>query len=326
MLTTIAGKINNKNKSLKKFLKKSNVYYFLRDFVFLNEQMKEKRIEKKKGLDGMIKYCKEWYKKSTGLELNLENPQTLTDKMQWIKFNDFSPIKTEMTDKLKVREHIKRILGEEFLVPLLSIDGKDHFENAFDIDFNKLPNSFVLSCNHGSSMTIVISDKKKLSNSKIRSIKKKLNRWLKINLCYTNAFDFIYRDIKPCILIFKMLMDSNGELNDYKFTCFNGKVNYFWVDSDRFSEHKRNVYDTEYNDAPFTINHYKKGNPRKANNLQEMKEIAEKLSKDFKMVRVDLYDVDGKIYFGEMTFNSEAGKALPEPISYNAILGNCLEL
>lgn len=306
---------------VKIFLRKTRFYSFVKDHIFLNEQKKEKKIEKKYGIDGMIKYCKKWYKTATGYELNLDNPVTFTEKQQWLKIYDQNQNKVTCSDKYAVREYVKKRIGEEYLVPLIRVDGADKFYNAFDIDFDKLPNQFVLSCNHGSSMTIVINDKSKLKSKDIKNIKKQLNRWLKIDVSYVNAFDFVYKGIKPCIIITEYLSNGNNDLKDYKFFCFNGEPKYMWIDSGRFNKHKRTVYDMSFNKMPFRYGKFLEEENKKPVAFEQMVILAKCLCKEFKLVRVDFYDVDGRIYFGELTFNSGAGRDLIYPNEYNIKLG-----
>ena len=311
---------------IKRKKKKGSLYYWLRDQAFLREQRKEKRIEAKRGLLGMIEYEKKWYKSATKQTLNLEDPKTFTEKQQWLKFYDQDPRKPIYSDKYLVRKHIEEIIGRQYLIPLISIDGVEFFEDAEKIDFNKLPNSFVLSCNHGSSMTILVKDKSKLSNKHIKRIKKQLNRWLTIELAYVNSFDFTYKGIKPGIIISQYLEDNSGSLCDYKFMCFNGRPEFFWIDSDRFSSHKRGTYSLGFEKLPFSFNEYQKGEYQRPENLELMIELAKKLCKGFILVRIDFYNINGSIYFGEMTFNSEAGKEHIHPKEYNLILGEKLNI
>ena len=175
-------------------------------------------------------------------------------------------------------------------------------------------------------MTIFVEDKSKLSKGKIKSIKKQLNRWLGIDISYVNAFDFTYKGIKPYIIITEYLANKDNDLKDYKIFCFNGKPEYIWIDSGRFNRHKRTVYDTQFNKAPFKYGTYEEGENERPDNLDTMLEISKVLCKDFKLVRVDLYNVDGKIYFGELTFNSGAGRDLFYPNEYNLIVGDQLSI
>ena len=318
--------IFNKFSPFKKGLKNSSLYFNMKYRLYKSEQRKEKRIEKKQGLEGMIKYTKKWYKTATGYPLNLDDPKTFTEKQQWIKFYDQDPLKVTCSDKYAVREYISKKIGKEYLVPLIDVDGKDKFYDANEIDFDKLPNQFVLSCNHGSSMTIVVDDKNKLKKKDIKVIKKRLNKWLKIDVGYVNAFDFVYKGIKPCILITKYLSNGDNDLKDYKIFCFNGEPKYLWIDSGRFGDHKRTVYDSKFNKMPFRYGVFPEGENEKPVNLEKMFELAKVLCAEFKLVRVDFYEVDGKLYFGELTFNSGAGRDLIYPIEYNTIVGEQLSL
>jgi len=312
---------------LKRRIKNTSLYFSFRNFLYRKEQRKEKRIESKYGLAGMIKYTKKWYKTATGYELDLDNPRTFTEKQQWLKFYDQSPLKVLCSDKYAVREYISKKVGEEYLVPLISIDAKDRFYDANEIDFSKLPNSFVLSCNHGSSMTIVVEDKSKLRKKNIKSIKKRLNQWLKIDVSYVNAFDFTYKGIKPCIIITEYLTNGNNDLKDFKLFCFNGQPKYLWIDSGRFgNDHRRTVYDSHFKKMPFRYGVFKEADNPKPVNFEKMFELSEILSKDFKLVRVDFYEVNGILKIGELTFNSGAGRDLIYPIEYNEKLGEELSL
>lgn len=326
MGATFSKKLIDKVPSIKRKLTGTSFYSFLRDRLFLSEQKKEKRIERKCGEKGMVDYCKKWFKSSTGFELDLNNPTTICEKQQWIKFYDWSEEKVNLSDKYLVRKYIANIIGDKYLIPLITIDGKDNFEDANQIDFNKLPKKFVLSCNHGSSMTIVIHDKDKLSKSKIRSIKHRLNRWLRISIAYVNAFDFIYKGIKPRIIITEYLENKEGDLFDYKVMCFNGEPKYIWVDSSRFSNHHRTVYDLDFEKLPFKCNKYQSDDHEKPACLGELLSLAKILCKGFKFIRTDFYCINNRIYFGELTFNSGAGKELFYPLEYNKIIGEQLEL
>lgn len=319
-------KILDKLFSFKMYLRKKNFYYSIRDYIFKKEIKKEKRIEKK-GYDYMIKYIIKWYKKQTGDLLDLDNPKYLSEKQQWIKIYDQNPLKNTCSDKYEVREYVKKIIGSEYLIPLISINNQNYFFDANDINFDCLPNSFVIACNHGSSMTIVVKNKKSLTKKNIKQIQKKLNRWLKIEPAYINAFDFTYRNIKPCIFITKYLDNGDNDLYDYKFTCFNGKPQFVWVDTGRFSFHKRTIFDINFNRLDITINNYDYDDSiKKPKNYDIMIDLVEKLSRDFKYVRVDLYNVGGTIYFGELTFNSEAGIAKIYPRDADLLISKKLIL
>lgn len=272
------------------------------------------------------KGLKKWYKFKIGETLNLDNPIKLTEKQQWLKIHGVTPKIVMCTDKFLVRKYVSDKIGSKYLIPIINIDGIESFYDANDIDFNKLPNSFVIQCNHGSGMTIVIKDKKSLNEKNIKKIKKKFNKWLKINYSFGNGYEMVYRNIKPCIFITKFL-ENEGDLPDYKYMCFNGEPKYVWVDKNRFKDHRRTLFNLDWTKADFNINTYKNipdFNP--PINSNEMLKLVKILSKDFIFVRVDLYNIKGKIYFGELTFSSESGASVPSPEKYNEILGDLLKL
>lgn len=262
---------------------------------------------------------KKWYKKRTGKNLNLENPQTLNEKIQWLKLYDNLPLKTKLADKYLVREWIKEKLGEDYLIPLLGV-----WNNFDEIDFDKLPDKFVLKANHGCAWNIIVKDKNKFDKKKA---KKKFDKWMKRNYSLKAGFEMQYKDIPPKIIAEAFISDSKGELNDYKVLCFNGKPEFIWIDQGRYSNRTENIYDTEWNLQPFllTYNNSNEEVPR-PKNLKKMIELAEYLSKDFALVRVDFYNLDGRIYFGEMTFTSASGVDIFKPEEYDLKLGQMLKL
>lgn len=262
---------------------------------------------------------KKWYKKRTGRELNLENPKTFNEKIQWLKLYDNSPLKTKLADKYLVREWINENLGEEYLIPLLGV-----YDSFDEIDFDKLPDKFVLKANHGCAWNIIVKDKQKFDKKKA---KKKFDKWMKRNYALKAGFEMQYKDIPPKIVAEAFIQDSKGELNDYKVLCFNGEPKFIWIDQGRFSNRTENIYDTKWNLQPFLLTYENsKEEVPPPKNLETMIEFARKLSKDFALVRVDFYNVDGKIYFGEMTFTSASGVDVFKPAEYDLKLGEMLEL
>ena len=260
----------------------------------------------------------EWYKKVTGKKLNLQNPQTFNEKIQWLKLYDSTPIKTMLADKYLVREWVNEKIGEEYLIPLLGV--WDKFD---DIDFDKLPEKFVLKANHGCGWNIIVKDK---NNFNINDAKKKFDVWMNTNYAFKNGLELHYKNIAPKIIAEKYIENDEGLL-DYKFLCFNGKVKYVWVDTDRFTAHKRDIFDLDWNHLPFTIKFPNaKKTPGKPKRLKEMIELATELSKGFAHVRVDFYEVDSKIYFGEVTFTSGSGIEKFCPEEYDLKLGQMIEL
>lgn len=290
------------------------------------KRRKEMQLVKNLPADQYENYISEWYKKRTGYSMNFENPHTFTQKQQWMKLYDLTARKTLLTDKYAVRKIIADSIGAGYLIPLIMIDGVDHFYSAKEIDFSKLPNQFVLKCNHGSGYNIIVKDKNSLSGGQVRKIKKKLNMWLHENFAYRNGLELVYRDIKPCIIIEKY-MAINDDLPDYKFLCFSGKAKYVWCDQGRYTEHRRTVYDLEYSIQPFNFHTYEKClNNEKPQNFNKMIQLAETLCEGFSYVRVDFYNVEGKIYFGELTFSSASGGELPNPVEYDEVLGEFITI
>lgn len=260
-----------------------------------------------------------WYYKFTKRKLDLHNPQTFNDKIQWSKLYDSTPIKTRLADKYAVREWVKEKIGEEYLIPLLGV--YDRFE---DINFNTLPDRFVIKCNHGSGYNIIVKDKKQLD---LKRTQKQLNQWMHENFAFKGGFELHYLPIKPKIIIEKYMEDETGELRDYKFFCFNGKPEFVWVDSQRYVHHKRNLYDLNWNLLPFKFNVFDNfpSIPKPAC-LPQLIDLAGVLSTDFNMVRVDFYVIDNHIFFGEFTFTSGSGLEYIAPDSFENHLSTLYKL
>ena len=255
------------------------------------------------------------YKKRIGSDMDWDNPTTYTGKMQWVKLYDNNPMRIMCTDKYKVRKWVVDNIGEEHLIPLLGV--WDKFE---DIDFHLLPEKFVLKTNHGSGTNIIVLNKKLLN---LKTARLKINDWLRTDFGY-KTLELHYSKIEPKIIAEEYIESRYRELQDYKFLCFDGKPEYCWVDMGRYSEHTRNVYDMNWKLQQWnqeTYSHYKEPIPR-PKNFDKMIEIATALSKGFPHVRVDLYNVEGKIYFGEMTFTNGGGFDRILPAEYNTMLGN----
>jgi len=238
-----------------------------------------------------------WYEK-TNKTLNLNNPLTFNEKMQWLKLYNSIPIKTILADKYLVREYIKNKIGAQYLIPLLGVYSK--FE---DINFAQLPNQFVIKCNHGSGFNIIVKDK---SNLNMEIIKKQLDEWMGYNYGLSFKMELHYRDIQPKIIIEKYMDDGTGDLRDYKITCFNGKPEFLWIDINRHSEHKRNLYDLKGNQLPYEFNTKYKSIPlsEKPKQLRQLLKLASILSKNFLFARIDFYLVDQRIYHNRVYNNS----------------------
>lgn len=268
----------------------------------------------------MPEILEKWYKNRTGKDLNLENPLTFNEKIQWLKLYDNSPLKTILSDKYRVRKWVEEKIGKEYLIPIIGV--WDKFE---DINFDDMPYRFVLKANHGSHWNIIVKEKPKFDKKNAR---RKFNKWLKRNYAYKAGLELQYSGIKPKIIAEHYIEDSKGELNDYKILCFNGEPKFIWIDCGRYTKGRtKNIYDINWNLQPFTMTYPASDKEIPApRNLDKMIELARILSNGFTFVRVDLYNVDGKIYFGEMTFTSMSGVDKFEPEKYDLELGKMLEL
>ena len=230
------------------------------------------------------------------------------EKIQWMKLYGNLQEYTDYVDKYKVRQIIEKELGEEYLIPLVGV-----YNNVSEIDYSKLPKAFVIKLNHGSGYNIIVKDKNKINVNKIN---KRLQKWLREDY-YKIKKEIQYKNVNKKIIIEEYMSDSSGELLDYKFFCFNGKSEFVKVDFDRYAHHTANFYDMKWNKLDLTekgFNNYK-GDIDAPKNLSKMIEIAENLSLKFPFVRVDLYNVNGKIYFGELTFTPASGKHPFLPLS-----------
>jgi hypothetical protein len=258
---------------------------------------------------------------TTHKRLNLKNPQTFNEKLQWLKLHDQHPEYTQMVDKIEAKKIAAKMIGEEHIIPTLGV--WDQFD---DIDFDKLPNQFVLKCNHDSGGVVICRDKRKLD---IEAARKKINRCLRRNPFWATR-EYPYKSIKPRILAEKFMVDESGtELKDYKFFCFNGKVKCLKVDFNRYIRHQANYFDKNLKLLPFgeTVcppdkNHHIEF----PENINEMISLAEKMASNIPFIRIDLYNVCGKIFFGEMTFFPASGSGRFTSDEWDLKLGDYLHL
>lgn len=268
------------------------------------------------------KFLKLKYKRKFNKELCLNNPQTFNEKLQWLKLYDRKDIYTTMVDKYEVKTYVSDMIGEEYIIPTLGIYNK--FE---DVNFDKLPNQFVLKCTHDSGGLVICKDKKNFNKKDAR---KKINKCLKRNFYYEFR-EWPYKNVKPKILVEKYIKNDNEEdLIDYKFMCFNGKAKYIFVCSNRHTKTGLNidVFDINWTKMPFgRLQHPNSSNNiEKPKKLSQMIELSEKLAKNNSFIRVDFYEVSKKIYFSELTFYPSAGFESFDPEEYDKILGDMIEL
>jgi hypothetical protein len=271
------------------------------------------------GLKLFPKYLmKHLYKINTGLFLDYNNIRTYNEKLQIIKLNSVKLHLDYFADKYKIREYIVAHNLERILPKLYGV-----YNNFNEINFNQLPNKFVLKLTHGWSYNVIVVNK---DNINLNVLKKQINEWKKSKFGYFTG-ELHYLKIKPKIICEEYLEDSNGELKDYKILCFNGEPQIIQVDSNRFFEHRRDFFDTTWKSVDIQYGYEKNETiiPPPLN-LSEMLKIAKKLSEGFAHVRVDLYSVNGKTYFGELTFTPTGGYKEFEPIEYNLELGKLIKL
>ena len=231
---------------------------------------------------------------------NLRHPETISEKIQWIKLYGGLEKYSDYVDKYEVRKFIGKTIGENYLVPLLG--AWDKFE---DINFDKLPKRFVLKATHGSGYVFICKGKTTLD---IKRLEKTVNIWMGENF-YNKTREIQYNLCKPRIICEKYLEDYSGELIDYKFYCFNGKPHLIEVISDRYSQMKDDLIDLNWKILPMTFRGFRKSKKtlKEPKNLAEMVIVSEKLSKQFPFVRIDLYSIKNNIYFGELTFTPANG-------------------
>ena len=266
------------------------------------------------------RYLKLAFKHRTGYSLNLDNPQTFNEKLQWLKLNDRHPEYTKMVDKATAKEYVAEIVGEKYIIPTIGL-----WESVDEIDWDSLPTQFVIKCTGDSGGVVVCKDKNKLD---IASAKAKLKKGWGRNYCKYNK-EYPYENICPRIIAEVYLEDESGyELKDYKIFCFNGEPKLIEVDFDRFNGHKRNVYDLNWNliDLIIKFPGDKSRKIEKPIHFDEMLYVAAQLSKGIPHVRVDLYNVNGQIYFGELTFFHGSGMEKFDPIEWDYKLGNLIKL
>lgn len=266
-------------------------------------------------------YLKILFRLKVGYKLNLTSPKSFNEKMQWLKLHDHNPKYIKMVDKYEAKKYIAQKWGKEYVIPTLGI------WNSFDeIEFDKLPEQFVLKCTHDSGGLVIVKDKKTFDKL---AAKKKLEKSLSENYFYT-CREWPYKNIKPRIIAEQYIKSStNISLNDYKLMCFNGKVRCSFVCSNRFGREGLyvNFYDDKWNPMPF-IRKYPK-NPieiEKPRQYEEMVILAESIAKKIPFVRVDFYECNDKIYFGEFTFYPGAGVEWFEPRKWDDTLGSWLQL
>lgn len=265
-------------------------------------------------------YLKAVFKAETGYQLDLEHPRTYNEKLQWLKLYDRKPEYVMYADKYKVRDYITKTIGDQYLIPLIGM-----YRKAEDIPWGELPNRFVLKCNHASGTNVICKNKEELDTA---STEKKLNAWLKKN-AFWGAREWCYKDIEPCIICEEFIETQDGNTpDDYKFMCFNGVPRLIQVHHDRYGDHTLDYYTPEWKKSELqridaNISSKDVDRPEK---LDEMLSIAKRLSKDMYYARIDLYHVNGKVYFGEITMYPTGGFSTFTRHEDDLLLGSYIKL
>lgn len=265
-------------------------------------------------------YLKLLFYHRLGYKLNLNNPQTFNEKLQWLKLNDQREEYSTMVDKIEAKKYVASIIGEKYIIPTLGV-----WNTVEEIEWNLLPNQFVIKSSDDSGGVIVCKDKTTLDIEKAKKRLQRKNNYYKYNKEYP------YRNLKHRIIAEEYLEDeSKYELKDYKIFCFNGEPRLLFVATDRLKkgeETKFDFFDLEWNHLPFTNGHPNNPNPiKKPTNFDEMLCIARKLSVGIPQVRIDLYNCNGKIYFGEITFFHWGGTMAFKPKEWDYKLGEMIHL
>lgn len=258
------------------------------------------------------------FRANMGYWLDWNHPVTYNEKLQWLKINYHNPLWTKLVDKYEVKEYVSSLIGEQYIIPTLGI------WNSFDeIDFNSLPNQFVLKCTHDSGGLAICRNK---STFNIEKARKKIEKSLATNY-YWREREWPYKNVKPRIIAEKYMEDSKtGELRDYKFFCFDGQVKYLFIASERNvkgTEVKFDFYDENFNHLDLKQKHPMSSKVlEKPATFEEMKHLASLLSKGLPEARCDFYEVNGKIYFGEITFFHHGGMVPFHPSSWDKEFGS----
>ncbi|MBB1512578.1 glycosyl transferase [Tessaracoccus sp. MC1627] len=262
----------------------------------------------------------EWFRLTKGWSCNLDDPQKLSEKIQWLKLYDSTPMKGQLADKYLVREWVEAKIGAHYLVPLVGVWGHDE-----TFTLQGLPKRFALKATHGSGWNVIVEDRARLRE---RVIRKRVSQWMNMRKAMTGGFELHYEFSEPRVIAEAHLADDSGGLRDYKFMMIHGELQFILAIQGRYTHEQSGVYDGHWRRMPFDYG-YRAGEPHdiaRPKALREMVEIAETLSSDFPLVRVDFYEVDGRVYFGEVTFTPGNGLSDFDPIEHDSEFGSRLNL
>ena len=267
-------------------------------------------------------YLKLRFRAHMGRKLNLKNPTTYNEKLQWLKLYDRNPAYVPLVDKYTAKEYVKKTIGEQYVIPTLGV-----WDSFDDIDLDALPEQFVIKCTHDSGGLVICRNRAELD---IAAAKAKMDQAMKTDFYYVNR-EWPYKQVQHRLIAEPYMEDSRtGELRDYKFFCFDGVPKMIFVATDRQTpgeEVKFDFFDMYYQHIDVRNGHPNAKVPQdKPESFEKMKELAAKLSQGLPHVRVDLYEVDGRVYFGEMTFYHFSGMVPFEPNCWDEIMGSWLTL
>lgn len=266
-------------------------------------------------------FLKTMFRHFMGTELNLNNPKTFSEKLQWLKLYDRKPEYTRMVDKYEAKKYVAGIIGEEYIIPTLAV-----YNSTSEIDLEALPDKFVLKCTHDSGSVAICKDKKTFKRDEAFAM---LEKGLRKNFFWENR-EWPYKNVKPRIIAETYMEDiETQELRDYKFFCFDGKVKALFIAEDRQGdeETKFDFFDADFHHLDIRNGHPNADTPpAKPHSFEKMKEMAEKLSQGIPHLRVDFYEANGKIYFGELTFSHWSGFTPFEPEEWDLKFGEWLHL
>lgn len=250
---------------------------------------------------------------------NLHNPNTFNEKLNWLKLHDHNPIYPSLVDKAEVKTFITSKIGAEYVIPTIGM-----WEKFEEINFDALPSQFVLKCTHDSEGVVIVKDKSIMNKE---TVKEKIEAALRLNFYYIGR-EWPYKDVKPRIIAEQYMEDhTDGELRDYKFFCFDGEPKAMFIASGRGrNATKFDYYDLKFNHLDIIQHYPNAGQVRKPEKFDKMIELSRVLSKGFPHVRVDWYEVDSKLYFGELTFYHFSGFMPFRPDEWDRIFGDWLRL
>ena len=254
-------------------------------------------------------------------KLNWDNPQGYCEKLNWLKLNDRNPLYTTLVDKIEVKKYVAKIIGEEYVIPTIAV-----YNSPSDISWNELPQKFAIKCNHDSGSCIVCHNKESLN-------KKDVERWLQYKISknwYKMAREWAYKGVQKRILVEELMNDPSGDIKDYKFFCFDGVVKALYIVSNRQNPDIKTTsdfFDENFNRIPVKC-HFENSEtlPVKPQNFELMNELCSKLSKGIPHVRIDFYEANGKVYFGEYTFYTFGAEDSLYPEKYELLFGSWIKI